>query len=72
MIIMKDKKQYTERKVDVNNFRDVRNTASSLKVTPEELKEAIKKVGPGIDTLRAHLKAYHNPYLHRYGKSWHL
>lgn len=66
-------RKYVDRTVDVTNFRQVRNAAMSLKVTEEQLKEAVLVVGNKIDDLTVHFKAFHNPYLRRVsGGRWRL
>ncbi|MDI1257318.1 MAG: DUF3606 domain-containing protein [Flavobacterium sp.] len=62
---MKTAKIYAGRTIDINNFRDIRNVAVSLKVSEEQLKTAISAVGPILENVRKHLSAYHNPILHR-------
>jgi hypothetical protein len=51
--------------IDVDDWRDMRNSSFSLHVTEDELKAAIKEVGPVFDDVQRHLKAYHSPLLHR-------
>lgn len=69
--IMKAKKTKRDaRRVDLTNFNELRNLAFSFKVSVDEIKAAVDQVGDLVDDIQRHLKAYHNPYVHR-TKGWH-
>jgi Protein of unknown function (DUF3606) len=43
-------------RIDINDEHEVRNCAQSLKVTPEQLEDAVKKVGTSADQVRQYLR----------------
>jgi hypothetical protein len=43
-------------RIDIHDEHEVRNWAMSLKVTPEQLKAAVSKVGTSADQVRQYLR----------------
>jgi hypothetical protein len=43
-------------RIDINDENEVRNWSKSLKVTPDQLKEAVTKVGTSADHVRQYLR----------------
>ena len=43
-------------RIDINDEHEVRNWAQSLKVTLEQLEDAVKKVGTSADQVRQYLR----------------
>jgi hypothetical protein len=44
-------------RIDVNDPDELRNWSKSLNATPEQIKEAVAKVGPTAEKVREHLRA---------------
>lgn len=52
----KENREYPDRQpIDVDDPNELRNCAESLGVTPEELKAAVKQVGPVAHKVREYL-----------------
>jgi Protein of unknown function (DUF3606) len=43
-------------RIDINDENEVRNWSKSLGVTPEQLKEAVRKVGTSADQVRQYVR----------------
>lgn len=43
-------------RIDINDQNELRSWAKSIGVTPEELKSAVKQVGPAADKVREYFK----------------
>jgi Protein of unknown function (DUF3606) len=43
-------------RIDINDEHEVRNWSQSLKVTPDQLREAVKKVGTSANQVRQYLR----------------
>jgi Protein of unknown function (DUF3606) len=43
-------------RIDIHDEHELRNWAMSLKVTPEQLKAAVNKVGTSADQVRQYLR----------------
>lgn len=58
---MPDNKRKTgspdSKRINVNEDYELRDWSKSLGVTPDELKEAVKKVGTSAEKVREHLSA---------------
>ena len=47
--------------IDINDRHEVRNWCMSLKVTPDQLKDAVRKVGTSADLVRQYLRGTLTP-----------
>jgi Protein of unknown function (DUF3606) len=45
------------RRIDVSDEHELRNWAQSLRVTPEQIRDAVSKVGTSAQKVREHLRA---------------
>lgn len=43
-------------RININEDYEVQYWAQELKVTPEQLKEAVKQAGPMVENVKKHLK----------------
>jgi|GEM_PF-5290589 len=53
------------RTVDINSFIEVRNLAMSLKVTEQQILDAVAAVGNVYWDVQKYLGSYNNPYFNR-------
>jgi hypothetical protein len=45
------------RRIDVSDEHELRNWAQSFRVTPQQIRDAVSKVGTSADRVREHLRA---------------